>query len=152
MTLLAGTLGTRRACFVAPVTESVLVKVTQSDTSSRSHLLVVTETTLWANWFYIGGNYSSYTILRNTTESSVTATVTWRGADGAPVGTKSVVIPPRGVVYYDARPPTTSGAGAAGSVEVAHDGEPQALVGSQTTISATTGLSFDTLLMQRRQQ
>jgi hypothetical protein len=39
---------------------------------------------------------------------------------------------------------------AAGSVEVAHDGSPEAIVGSQTTLSSITGLSFDTILFQRK--
>ena len=38
----------------------------------------------------------------------------------------------------------------AGSVEIAHTGEPQALLGSQTTLSVLTGLSFDTVLFQRQ--
>jgi hypothetical protein len=46
---------------------------------------------------------------------------------------------------------TVAGAAAAGSVEVAHNGEPQALVGSQTNLSPLTGLSFDLMTMQRRQ-
>ena len=79
------------------------------------------------------------------------ATITWRAADsGAVVGQLRVAIPPRGIQYYDAKS-VVSGA-SVGSVEVAHDGEPQALVGSQTTLSAATGLSFDTIFMQRRQR
>jgi hypothetical protein len=67
------------------------------------------------------------------------------------VGTRTVAIPARGVSFYEARA-NTDGTAAAGSVEVAHDGEPDALVGSQTTLSPATGLSFDTITMQRRQQ
>jgi hypothetical protein len=37
----------------------------------------------------------------------------------------------------------------AGSVEIAHDGELGALEGSATTLSATIGLSFDTVLTRR---
>ena len=59
----------------------------------------------------------------------------------------SVAIPPGGVVIYDAL--TNAGAGTAGSVEVGHSGEAEAIVGSQTTLAATTGLSFDTIAFQR---
>ena len=38
----------------------------------------------------------------------------------------------------------------AGSVEVSHDGEPQALIGSQTTLSVPAGLSFDTVMFERK--
>jgi hypothetical protein len=142
-----GPSGTRRTCFVAPATESVLFKTTQSDGGVRPHVLSVVETTLWANWWFVGGDYSSYTILRNTTDASINAMVTWRNGLGAIVGGQLTALPAGGVIYYDART-TTSGA-VAGSVEIAHDGEPRALEGSATTLSATTGLSFDTVLTRR---
>ena len=44
----------------------------------RSYALLVAESTLWANWFYIGGTYSSYTLLRNTSATAVHATIMWR--------------------------------------------------------------------------
>jgi hypothetical protein len=137
-----------RACFVAPATETELLRVTQSDVGTRQHRLTVVETTLWANWFFIGGDYSSYTILRNTTAEPVTATITWRSQTGANIGVETVAIPSGGVIYREARA-ATGGGTPTGSVEIAHDGEPQALVGSHTTLSATTGLSFDTILTQR---
>jgi hypothetical protein len=37
-----------------------------------------------------------------------------------------------------------------GTVEIAHDGSPDALVGQMTSLSATTGLNFDAPLFQRR--
>ena len=41
------------------------------------------------------------------------------------------------------------GPGVSGSVEIAYDGESEGLVVSQTTLSAATGLSFDTLARPR---
>jgi hypothetical protein len=148
VTLLAGGAGARQACFIAPASETILFKLTQTDASARSYTLGVAETTLWANWFFIGGDYSSYTLLRNTTDANVHATITWRSTGGVAVSTESVTVPAHGGVFRDARA-TASGSAIAGSVEVAHDGEPQGLVGSQTTLSGVTGLSFDTLLLQR---
>jgi hypothetical protein len=110
-------------------------------------MLSVVETTLWANWFFVGGDYSSYTILRNTTTSPIHATITWRNLAGIIVGSSTASVPPGGLWFRDAK---LSAASSSGSVEVAHDGEPQALVGSQTTISPTTGQSFDTVMAQRR--
>jgi hypothetical protein len=122
--------------------------VTQTDSGPRSYRFTVVETTLWTNWFFVGSDYSSYTLLRNTTATDIHATLTWRDANGTAVASESVTIAGRAIVYRDAR---ASAAGAiAGSVEVAHDGQREALVGSQTTLSATTGLSFDTIFMQRR--
>jgi len=149
-TLLSGGPGATRACFIAAADETVLFKATQADGSARGYLLVLSETTLWADWFFTSGDYSGYIILRNTTSSTVNATITWRGTGGSAAGSLSVAIPAGAVRYYDAR---TYAAGiTAGSVEIAHDGEPQAIVGSATTLSPTTGLSFDTVLMQRRQR
>jgi subtilisin-like proprotein convertase family protein len=142
-----GPSGTRRTCFTAPATESVLFRTTQSDGSVRPHVLSIVETTLWANWWFVGGDYSSYTILRNTTGASISAMVTWRDGQGTIVGGQLTALPAGGVIFYDART-MTSGA-VAGSVEIAHDGEPGALEGSATTLSATTGLSFDTVLTRR---
>jgi hypothetical protein len=138
-----------RTCFIAPETETALLRITQADAATRQHQLAVAETTLWVNWFFIGGDYSSYTILRNTTTVPVTATITWRSQTGTTVGVETVAIPSESVIYRDARV-ATGGVTLSGSVEVAHDGEPQAIDGSHTTLSATTGLSFDTVLVQRR--
>jgi hypothetical protein len=133
-------------CFIAPATETGVVRVTQDDTSARPYRLAVIESTLWANWFFIGGDYSSYTILRNTAAGPVTATITWRNLSGNIVGSQTVGVPPGGVTFWGAR--STSGF-VAGSVEVAHDGEPGAIRGSQTTLSVTTGQSFDTIFVAR---
>src|SRR5204862_1640256 len=149
-TQLAGGNGATRACFVAPASETVLFKVTQADASSRAYQLNVVETTLWANWFYTGGDYSGYIIVRNTSEATVNATLTWRGTNGASGGSVSVAIPAGGVRFYDAR--TMAPGVPAGSIEIGHDGDPNALVGSATTLSPTTGLSFDTVITSRRQQ
>ena len=147
-TLLGGgTPGAVRACFVAPASETVLFKVTQTDVGERRYRLTSVETTQWANWFFIGGDYSSFTLLRNVTDATLYVTLTWRGANGIVAGTESVAIGAGGVYHRDAR--AAASAAIAGSVEVAYTGEPQALVGSQTTLSATTGLSFDTIFMQR---
>lgn len=149
LTVLASGPTSTRKCFVAPATETALLRVTQADPSARVYRMLVTESTLWANWFFIGGPYSSFTLLRNTTATMIHAQITWRSSTtGAAVGSLSADIPSYGTVYFDAR--SYAATAATGSVEVAHDGEPQAIVGSQTTLAPTTGLSFDTLMMQRR--
>jgi hypothetical protein len=145
--LAGGGSGDTHACFVAPVNETTLIKVAQADASVRSYRLRLIESTLWSNWFFVGGTYSSYTLLRNTGDADINATITWRADSGAVVGSFVTVVPAHGVVYYDARTMTT--AALAGSVEVGHDGPPQGLVGSQTTLTPSTGLSFDTVMMQR---
>jgi len=134
------------ACFVAPATETVLFKAKQSDTSARTYRVTVLETTLWANWFYNGASYASYTLLRNTSTNTIRGRITWRDDTGGNRAFLPITLPPGGIAF---RVPNFTGI-LLGSVEVAHDGPPQGLVGSQTTLSPVTGLSFDTLLMSRK--
>ena len=136
-----------RVCSVAPISETLLVRVSQTDGSSRRYTLAVRESTLWANWFFTAASYSSFTILRNTTASPVTATITWQSEAGEAVATETAVLAAGAVYSRDAR--TAAPGTVAGSVEVGHNGDPQALVGSQTTLTAATGLSFDTVFLQR---
>jgi hypothetical protein len=136
-----------RVCFEAPATGTALFRIVQAEPGARAYRLSVVETTLWANWFFIAGDFSSYVLLRNTTNAPVHVTITARDAAGAVAGTAEGFILANGVAYLDAAP--LRAVTSQGSIEVAHDGEPQALVGSQTTLSATAGLSFDTVMVQR---
>jgi uncharacterized repeat protein (TIGR03803 family) len=137
-------------CFRAFTTGTAVARITQSETSARAYQLRVVETTLWSNWWFIGADYASYTLLRNTTDAVVGAVLHWRSADGTSVAGTFVDVPANGVVAIDARPAVAASSFAvSGTVEVSHSGDPAALVGSQTTLSATTGLSFDTVLRQR---
>jgi len=143
--------GGSRACFVMPQTETALIKVTQTSGTPRSYALAVTETTLWANWFFVGGTYSSYSLVRNTTDAIIPVVVTWRSDAGTLLDSETINVPARGVIFVNARDKFDPAAAPTGSVEMAHTEEPQAIVGSQTTLSPVTGLSFDTITFQRRQ-
>jgi glucose/arabinose dehydrogenase len=144
-TMLAA--GGTRVCFTAPASETVLWRVSQTDAGGRDYRIRAIETTLSANWWFTGGDYSSYTLLRNTSPVAANATLTWRDLNGAIVAAQTVAVSANGLIAVDAR--SVVGGVVSGSVEVAHGGEPQALVGTQTTLSATTGLSFDAVLRQR---
>jgi hypothetical protein len=148
-----------RVCFIAPVNNSVYLAIAPASAGfeNRGYLLRFVETTLWTNWFFTGGDYSSFTLLRNTTNTPVSTTIRWKAANGLSMGTPQVglQIPANGVVVFDARgamacPYPTPCPAPSGSVEVAHTGSPEAIVGSQTTLSGSTGLSFDTIFFQRR--
>ena len=152
-----------RVCFIAPATQTVYLKLSPSGGAgggfdNLAYSLRFVETTLWANWFFVGSDYSSFTLLRNTTNMAVSFDLRWRSDAGALVATRlAQTIPANGVIFLDARgtgllncPYPTACATIAGSVEVAHTGSPEAIVGSQTTLASSTGLSFDTLLFQRR--
>jgi len=137
---------TPRLCGGSDQNEHVSFRITQSDSSSRSYRLHVVETTLFTNWFFTGGDYSSFTLLRNTTDQTINGGVTWYSDAGVFAGGQDFQIAPGAIVFFDAR---TNANVTAGSVQIQHDGPPQGLVGSQTTLSATTGLSFDTIFVDR---
>jgi hypothetical protein len=137
-----------RVCFVAPATETVFIRVTNNAAGTVEYALRFVETTLWSNWAYTGSGYSSYSILRNTTSTAFNVDLRFFDANGVAAGTHLAQnIAANGVYYIDALGTASS---AVATVQVAHDGSPEAIVGSQTTLSAATGLSFDTLFFQRR--
>jgi hypothetical protein len=152
-------IGASRICFISPATETMFVTLTDGllTAGGIEYSLRVVETTLWSNWFFVAADYASWTLLRNTTNTAVTVNVTLRRPDGTSVGTPVTgqAIPGNGIYFVNARGimacdfPTAC-ANANGSVEVAHTGSPDAIVGSQTTLSGGQGLSFDTLFFQRR--
>jgi len=103
----------------------------------------VTDTTLFSNWFFLGGDYSAFTLIRNTTNAAVQYTVNWRSNAGAIVGTTSGSIVANGSAIINARDIPGALAAGSGTVEITHDAPPSAIVASTTVLSGTTGLSFD---------
>jgi hypothetical protein len=141
--------GLSRACFVAPATASVPFRVYTPDPSAASYTARVVETTLFSNWFFVGGDYSAFTLIRNTTSSSVTYKVNWRDASGAIVGTANGTVAADGSAVLNARSVPAAVTAGAGTVEIVHTASPDAIVASTTVLSATTGLSFDAPFSKR---
>ncbi len=148
-----GAIRSSRACWVhgAADTGQIFVRVTPFNaTDNFTFRFRIVETTLFGNHFFIGGDYGAYTIIRNTTDAGVSATVTWRNLAGASVGSTNVVVPANGGVFLNARDFVNAAVTSSGNVQIAHPGSPQAIVATSTTLSATTGLSFDTIFFQRQ--
>ena len=142
-----------RVCFIASADETNFIKLSPSAPAfeNQDYALRVVESTLFTNWFFVGGDYSSFTLIRNTTSTAVNYRAMWRNAGGTVVYSQALsAVPPNGIVALNARTINAVLAAGSGSVEIAHDGSPEALVGSQTTLSGGTGLSFDTIYFQRR--
>ena len=146
-----------RMCFIATTSETIFIELTNNAAGSAEYSVRFIETTLWSNWFFVGGDYSSFSLIRNTTNAAITIQLRWFSEAGVETAgsPKTQVVPANGVVFLDAR--ATMGCGypvtcpvVTGSVQMAHPASPQALVGSQTTLSSSTGLSFDTIFFQRR--
>jgi hypothetical protein len=139
-----------RACWIAPTSEVELMKViSSSSTISTTYAIRVVETTLFSNWFFVGGDYSAYTLLRNTTNLGVFYTVNWRNATGGIVSSVSGILLAHGSAYVDARSQSGALGAVSGTVEIVHNGSMDAIVASTTTLSAATGLSFDTVFVKR---
>ena len=50
-----------RKCFIAATSETVYIKIAPLDgtVTNHNHAMRFVETTLWSNWFFVGGDYSS---------------------------------------------------------------------------------------------
>lgn len=111
---------------------------------SATCVLRVVETTLFSPWFFrdAGAGYDGFAEIKNTTTSAVTVIVNAYRPNGTISGSSSVAIPPNGVTLV-----TASSLGAAasgfGSMSIAHTGKIGAITANMTSLSATTGLSFD---------
>ena len=110
----------------------------------------IEDTTLFSNWYFAGGDYMAFTLVRNTTNQSVNYTMKWRNNAGTIVATYTGTLPPNGSAYKNGADFPAAVAAVSGTVEVAHDGTPDAVVASTTVLSPTTGLSFDAPFIRRR--
>ena len=148
-----------RACFINQLFNEVLTIRVDSRPgfggptgSPLSFTLRVVETTLFSNWFFLGSDYASFTLIRNATSTPVNVTVNWRSlGTGAVLATTTMAVAGNGGVAVNAGSFVPSPAtNPNGNVEIAHDGSPEAVMATTTVLSATTGLSFDTVFSQRR--
>ena len=140
-----------RACFRAQQSGDFYVQVSTQSTGTYTYRMRVVETTLWASWFFIGGDYNSFVLLRNTTGTTVNYTITWRNPNSTVIGTTSGGVGAHAALGINARTFISNPAvNFNGTVEIAHDGSPQALVGQVTSLSATTGLGYDSMFFQRQ--
>ncbi len=102
------------------------------------------ETSLFSPWYFVdrGNGYEAYVEIRNSTNSSISVTVTAYHPTGSAVGTTTQIIAGNGKTVV-ASGATLGVADGSGSVQIAHSGTPGAIAANITTLSATTGLSFD---------
>lgn len=137
--------GLAQACVLPPVFGRLYIRATPSVAGEAFNFRIsVVETTLRSNWFFLGGDYSAFTLVRNATRFSVTCIINYREASsGSVVASKTVTLSPEGGFYIDARSLPAALLLVSGTVDIAHTGAPNAILASTTVLSATTGLSFD---------
>ncbi len=138
-----------RFCFISTGT-SHFVRLTDFSAGTYTYRLRLVETTLFASWFFIGGDYNAFTLLKNTTTTTISYTMTWRNAAGTIVGTTSGTVPPNGGVGINAKTFVNPAVTINGTVEIVHTASPEGLVGQVSSLSTTTGLNFDSTIFQRK--
>jgi hypothetical protein len=111
--------------------------------------VTATETTLYSNWFFAAGDYSAFTLLRNTTSSSLGYRINWRDSAGTIRATRTGALAANANTAINALD-VVGAAVVVGSVEILHDSAPGALVATTTVLSPTNGISFDMPFVQRR--
>ena len=140
-----------RACWVAPGNGAEYIKVTPHTAGqSFAFRLKLVETTLFSNWFFVGGDYNAYALLRNTTKVPVTYSINWRNSDGTIVASVGpLTLPGNGSTFKNARDIPGAASAVSGTVEILHNGSAGAIMATSTILSSTTGLSFDTFFLAR---
>jgi hypothetical protein len=144
-----------RACWIHPAgaNSTVYTKVIPHTGTVPASAITVrwVETTLYCPWFFVAGDYNAFSLIRNTTgQAQNGVVVTWRGLNGLIAGSTTVSIPANGTLIINARDFVDTNVIANGSIEIAHTGSPEALIGSTTTLSGTSGLGFDAQFEQRK--
>jgi len=85
--------------------------------------------------------YDAFVEIRNRSTGSVSATVRAYNAAGVIAGSSAVAIPANGNIAVSVA--SLGVANASGSLTITHNGMPGSIVANATTLSGTTGLSFD---------
>lgn len=129
-----------RACFRSTLADGSLIFIRITGSGAFNVRMRFVETTQYSNWFFIGGDYNAFTIIRNTTGNALNYVVEWRDATGAIVATSAGSLAGNAGAILNARAFTAT---TSGTVQVAHDSSESAIVASTTVLSTTTGLSFD---------
>jgi hypothetical protein len=139
-----------RACLIAPATEFARIRVVAFTSGQVStYEIRAVETTLFSNWFFLGGDYGAFTLLRNTMNTAVNYTINWRNTAGAIVATSSGSLAGNGSALLNARSFPGAVSAGSGTVEIVHNGSMDAIMATTTVLSTTTGLSFDTIFTKR---
>ena len=158
---IAGNLNPGRVCYVAPATELNFIRVGNSGLTPTvtSYQWRVVETTQFCPWFFSGGGFESFVLIKNTSNTPVRVRVTLRSTTGAALGTLAGTAPANGSLNLQVSDPAGFNLpSASGSVEIAYGtdlalgvnsndnarGGPGGVIANVTSISFSGGVSFDT--------
>jgi hypothetical protein len=116
-----------RACFRSTLADQTIIYIKVSSAAGLFNTRMrFVETTRYSNWFFLGGDYDAYVILRNASNASLVYTIEWRNAAGAIVGTASGTLAANGGAFHTTRTVVTTAA--SGTVQIGHNGADSALI------------------------
>ena len=104
----------------------------------------VTDTTLKNPWFFIAGDYNAFSEISNASDQTVNVAIFFWDANGSFIASTTVALNANGNVALNAADFVNRGTNPNGSITLAHDGAWGDIIAGCTTLSGTTGLSFDT--------
>jgi hypothetical protein len=154
-----------RVCYIAPASEFNFMKVGTFGFGAavKSFQWRVVETTQFCPWFFSGGGFEAFILIKNTTNAIIKATVTLRDPSGTVLGSLTGTAPANGSLNLQVSDPAGLNLpSASGSVEIAYGtdlafggstcpacdaygrGGPGGLIANVTSLSFTQGVSFDT--------
>ncbi|MGH8247021.1 MAG: hypothetical protein ACREUU_11400 [Gammaproteobacteria bacterium] len=120
------------------------VRITNTLSVPAATYVVLIETTLFSPWYFVqsASAYDGYVTIRNNTPAPLSVTLTAYTNTGSLAGTTTVSIPGNGNTFIPIGSTfgITSGSG---SAAIVHNGPVAAIAANITTLSPTTGLSFD---------
>lgn len=140
-----GPFGPSRACWIAAPGETTeYLQVLDATGGGVPRRIRVSDTSLWAPWFFSGNGFEAFLLIQNTTNQDLTVAVTLRQTNGTPNGaTQTATIPANGDANFQLSAAPFFLSAATGNVQISHTGAPGALLATVTSISFGNGVSFD---------
>lgn len=125
-------------------TGTMYVRVATDDVNGYTTDTLFQETTIFSPWFFIAGVYNAFAEIKNTTDGTISYTMTAYAKTGVACGSTTGSLSGNGSIAINIRSLGTCAATvSSGSVDVAFHGPPAAIIGNITTIDGVAGVSFD---------
>ena len=125
----------------------MLIKVVPNftvDGDFAYYAIRVTDTSIKNPWFFIAGDYNAFSEISNASDQPVSGHIYFWGANGALVNSTTFSLNGAGNVAINAADFVNRLVVSNGSTTITHTGGWGDIVAGCTTLSGTTGLSFDT--------
>jgi hypothetical protein len=141
--------GPSRVCEIVATSGVRLVRLSDHSVGAQQWKLKINDTTLFAPWFFSGGGFESFVLVKNTTSTATTVRIALYNTSGTFLASASGTAPANG--NYNLQVSSIFGSGSfAGGVAIAHNAAPGGVVASVTSLNFASGVSFDTQASPRQ--